>query len=122
MTGHRIPLDLYMADWEALDPGTGNTLVSDLDRKCYRLVIAANAETNTLAAPDKAGMILVLTAYSVATGGTDERIVTSATDISMSGQTTITLATAGDTIMLISVTIGSSILWRIVFNDGCELS
>jgi len=78
----------------------------------------AGGETRTLAAPTYAGQVLVLAMK--ADGG--DCVITAAAAINATGNNTVTMADAGDTLVLVGVEIGAAKLWRVVVNDGCALS
>lgn len=81
-------------------------------------IVTAGAETRTLAIPTHAGQRLIL---SMQTDGGD-CVVTVAAAINMTGNTTITLNDASDSIELVGI-VGSAgaLLWRVVVNNGCTL-
>lgn len=113
MSGHRVLYDLLNAPYEVLDPGAGKALVVDRDRVVFPIKTAA-AETRTLAAPTKAGLMCTI---AFKTDGGDCTI-TVASAFTESGETTITLANAGECITLVSVPNGSSYAWRVVSRQG----
>lgn len=76
------------------------------------------AQTRTLANPAAAGIEL---AISMAVDGGDA-VITSAAAINQTGNNTITMNDAGDTIVLKSVKVASAYRWRVMVNDGCTLS
>lgn len=81
-------------------------------------ITTAGAETRTLAIPGKAGTTLVLS-LDVDGGNC---VVTAAAAINQTGNDTITMADAGDTIVLTAVQVASALVWRVVVNDGCTLT
>ena len=98
------------------DPGaTGAIPVTD-SGTCE--IVTAAAETRTLAAPTYVGQVLSL---CMKTDGGD-CVITVATAINQTGNNTITLNDAGDTILLVGVQNGANKAWRVVVNDGCTLS
>ena len=80
-------------------------------------IVTAAAETRTLAAPSSIGQLLLI---SMKTDGGD-CVITVATGINQTGNTTITLNDAGDTIVLVAIENGANKRWRVVANDGCTL-
>lgn len=86
---------------------------------CCALTSGSGAETRTLADPAKAGLMLALD-HSVDGGGAIT--VTAASAVNQTGNNTIALQDAGDTIVFYSIKIGSAYKWRVVVNDGCTLS
>jgi predicted RecA/RadA family phage recombinase len=81
-------------------------------------IVTATAETRTLAVPSYEGQQLLL--YMKTDGG--DAVITVAAAINQTGNNTITMNDAGDTILLVGIKVGSSLRWRTFFNDGCSLS
>lgn len=81
-------------------------------------IVTAGAETRTLAAPTWVGQELLL---CMKTDGGDA-VITCATAINQTGNNTITMNDAGDSIRFNAIQSGSNIRWRTVYNDGCTLS
>ncbi len=100
------------------DPGTGVAIPVTASGVCP-ITIGAGAETNTLAAPSRIGMLLAITCDVVGAG---TRAITCATTVNQTGNTVMTFAQAGDTILLKSTQIGGALRWRVVSNDGVVLS
>lgn len=122
MSAHKLPGELNNAPFETLDPGTGTAIVVDRWNQIIPLTIAASAtETNTLAAPLKAGQKLTLFAASVGSGG--KRTVTVASAIDAAGGTTLTFNNVDDRATLESVPVGSGTYeWRVVASEGDVVS
>lgn len=120
MSAHNLPTQLNQAPFEVLDPGTGVAIVVDRWNQIIPLTIAASAsETNTLAAPLKAGQRLTIFAASVGSGGT--RTITVASAINQAGDTTLAFANVDDYVVLESVPVGSGVYeWRVVVNEGAN--
>ena len=117
MSSHRLPRDLNIANYEVTDPGTGNPIDVDRWNQVVSLEIGTTAETNTLAAPTKAGQKLTLFAQSVGSGGT--RVVTVASAIDALGTTTLTFTAADQRVVLESVTVADyTYEWRVTKNEG----
>lgn len=76
------------------------------------------AQTRTLANPAAAGIEL---AISLAVDGGDA-VITAAAGVNQTGNNTITMNDAGDTIVLKSVKVGSAYRWLVMVNDGCTLA
>jgi hypothetical protein len=111
VSGHNALKELAEGNWDIKDPGTGNALPRD-QAGIVNIVTGASGETNTLAAPAKPGIILGLT---LKTDGGGDRVVTVASAYDgAGGRTTITLATAGDFIVLISRVHGSGYRWDVL--------
>jgi len=113
MTAHRLPFDGYRAPWLMTDPGASGTITVDRWGAMVPIV-SATTETRTLAVPTKAG--LLCTVLLDDDGGDVTLTVTSG--YNQTGDTTITLDTAGDFVTFISVKIGSNYRWRIAAQEG----
>jgi len=98
------------------DPGDAGAIPVTSSGTCP--IVTAAAETRTLAAPAYAGQVLVL---ALKTDGGD-CVITAAAAVNQTGNNTITLNDAGDTIVLVGVESGASKVWRVVVNDGCTLA
>jgi predicted RecA/RadA family phage recombinase len=98
------------------DPGNAGAIpVTDSG---YVPIVTAGAETRTLAAPLFVGEQLLL---SLAVhGGTV--VITCATFVNITGNNTITMAAAGDSIMLTAIAVGATVRWRVTYLDGATLS
>lgn len=83
------------------------------------LTTGASGETRTLADPGSVGLNLDI---SLDVDGGGDAVVTAATAVNQTGNNTITLNDAGDTISLRSVQVGGSPVWRVVENDGATLT
>lgn len=81
-------------------------------------IVTAAAETRTLAVPTFVGQGLAL---SMKTDGGDA-VITVAAAFNQTGNNTITMNDAGDTIVLVAIQSGSNYRWRVMFNDGCTLA
>lgn len=81
-------------------------------------LVTAGAETRTLAAPSNVGQLLLLS-FKTKVGNC---VVTAAAAINQTGNNTITLDTAADSILLAGIASGANKVWRVVCNDGCTLS
>lgn len=101
---------------EIEDPGDAGAI--PVTKSGYCSIVTAGAETRTLAAPLFAGQRITLT---LKTDGGDA-VVTVATGINQTGNNTVTMNDAGDTLSLVGVEVGSNKRWRTLHNDGCTLS
>ncbi len=81
-------------------------------------IVTTGAQTRTIAAPTFVGQELLV---CMKTDGGD-CVITVATGVNQTGNNTITLNDAGDSIRLNAIQNGSNIRWRVVYNDGCTLS
>ncbi len=98
------------------DPGDGEAIPVANSGHCA--LVTADAETRTLADPSYVGQQLLL---CLDTDGGDCAI-TAASAINQTGNNTITLDDAGDTVLLAAVSVGDAAKWRVVANDGGTLS
>lgn len=81
-------------------------------------ITTAAAETRTIAIPGVAGISIAIS-MDVDAG---DCVITAAAAINQTGNNTITLNDAGDTIVLTAVQKAGTLIWRVVVNDGCTLS
>lgn len=98
------------------DPGDAGAIPITLSGSCQ--ITTAGSETRTLAAPTNVGQMICL--HITTDGGT--AVVTASAAINQTGNTVITMADAGDTIVLVGIQLGAAKVWRVVANDGCALS
>ena len=98
------------------DPGNGAAIPVIRSGVCA--ITTAGAETRTLAIPTADGQIMTL---SMDVDGGDG-VITVASAINQTGNNTITMNDAGDTIVLASIKKAGVRAWRVVVNDGCALS
>lgn len=118
MSGHNAAYELAQTDFDLDDPGNGGNIPSPgINGGVVGLKTAA-AETRTLDAPERSGLIMTL---ALKTDGGD-CVVTASSGVNQTGNNTLTLADAGDEITLRSVPLGSSFVWRVASNDGVALS
>jgi hypothetical protein len=110
MSEHNFLKEFGNADWHIPDPGTAKALPPSRTG-IVNIVTGASGQTNTLAAPVKEGLILGL---NLLTDGGGDRVITVASAYDAAGRTTITLATAGDYIVLMSYKFGSVFRWRVL--------
>lgn len=115
---HRVDSDAFLANHELPDPGTGKAI--PLTRNgTFAIVTGASGETNTLAAPDRAGQII---AFAMKTDGGGDRVITVASAINAAANTIITLNDIGDYVLLQSKPYSTGYRWQVVVNDGATLS
>jgi predicted RecA/RadA family phage recombinase len=81
-------------------------------------IVTTGAQTRTLAAPTYVGQLLEI---SMKTDGGD-CVITCATTINQTGNTTITLNDAGDAVLLVGKANGANKRWSVVSNDGAALA
>ncbi len=81
-------------------------------------IVTAGAETRTLADPTFRGQQISL---CMKTDGGD-CVITAASAINQTGNNTITMNDAGDSLQLVAIQVGNNLRWRVVYNDGCTLS
>lgn len=100
------------------DPGDGGAIPVTRSGNCA-LTSGADAETRTLAIPTKAGQRLSL---SMKVDGGGDIVITVAAAFNQTGNNTITMGDAGDTVILEAVLVAAALVWKIVLNDGAALS
>jgi hypothetical protein len=83
------------------------------------LTTGAAGETRTLAIPTFVGQPIVIS-HDVDGGG--DAVITVAAAFNQTGNNTITMADAGDTVKLEGVQVGGALVWRLIVNDGAALS
>lgn len=120
MSAHNLLYNSYLADHTQSDPGDGGSIQADRDHGLVLLESGSSGETRTLKDPLKAGIMLSI---CLETDGGGNVVVTAETAINQTGNNTITLADAFDTILLLSIPDGSGgYKWKILGNDGAALS
>ena len=98
------------------DPGASGAI--PVTRSGTVAITTAAAETRTIAIPGVAGITIAIS-MDVDVG---DCVITAASAINQTGNNTITLNDAGDTIVLTAVQKAAALVWRVVVNDGCTLS
>jgi len=98
------------------DPGASGAIPVTEVGVCA--VTTAAAETRTLADPAHIGDIVTIT-LDVDGGNC---VITAASGINNTGNNTITMADAGDTLSLIATQVAGDLVWRVLANDGAVLS
>lgn len=83
------------------------------------ITTGAVGETRTLAIPGAAGITLAL---SMDVDGGGDAVITAASAVNQTGNNTITLNDAGDTVVLTAVQVAGALVWRLVVNDGATLA
>lgn len=99
------------------DPGDAGAI--PVTRTGNVAITTAAAETRTLAIPTFNGQRLAISCDVYAVG---DAVITVASAFNQTGNTIITLNTAGDTVELLAVQVASALVWRLVVNDGAALS
>jgi len=122
MTAHRVLQDMAKStELDLLDPGNAGTI--ELDRSMgVCSVVTAASETRKIGSPQRTGVIVTV---CLKTDGGDLAITSAGGEILNSGsgtETTATMADAGDTLTLISVSKGANIVWAVLANHGATLS
>ena len=98
------------------DPGDAGAI--DVQRGGYVNLVTGGAETRTLAAPMWVGQLLQL---NLITDGGD-CVITASAGINQTGNTSLTFADAGDHLKLEGAQTGSTLVWRVIANDGIALA
>lgn len=99
------------------DPGDAGAIPVNEGSGVVNLV-TAGAETRTLAAPLFEGQTLQLNFQT--DGG--NCVVTASAGVNQTGNNTLTIADAGDHMLLQAGRSGASLVWRVVANDGVALT
>jgi len=110
--------ELY-EQYKALVADPGDAAALENAKSASIALTTAAAETRTLADPAARGIQLTISADDVSSG---DAVVTAATAINQTGNNTLTFDAAGETIFLESVTVGGALVWRVVGNDGVDLT
>jgi len=100
------------------DPGDTGAIPVIRSGNCA-LTSGATGETRTVAAPGSVGITLSMS-HDVDGGG--NAVITVATAINQTNNNTITMADAGDVVVLTSVQVGGVPIWRLLVNDGAALT
>ena len=119
MSGNTQLFEELKADHEGTDPGTTKKIRADRDRAVIPIVSGASLETGSLADPEIMGQELTL---CFKTDGGGNRVITADTAINETGNNTLTFSDAGEMIALRAIQDGTSIVWRVMANDGVALS
>jgi hypothetical protein len=98
------------------DPGDGEAI--PVIKSGTVAITTTGAETRTIAIPGLAGIEI---AISMDVDGGD-CVITAASPINQTGNNTITLNDAGDTVVLKAIQKAGALVWRVVVNDGATLS
>lgn len=100
------------------DPGDAGAIPVGRSGSVAITTTEGGGETRTLAIPGKKGITLTIS-FDVDGG---DCVITAAAAINVTGNNTITLDTAGQTIVLVAVQVAGGLVWRVLANDGCSLS
>jgi predicted RecA/RadA family phage recombinase len=98
------------------DPGNAGAIPITGSGVCA--MTSAGAETRTLAAPTYLGQQLAL----ILDTRVGDVVVTCATTVNQTGNNTLTFGAAADACLLVAMSIGGDLRWRIMGNDGVALS
>ena len=99
------------------DPGDAGAI--PVNRSGYCHFTTAAAETRTIGLPAWAGQLIMLVSKSIAAGNC---VITASAAINVTGNTTITLNTTNDTVLLMGMEVAAGTLaWRVIVNDGATL-
>lgn len=121
MSAHRSLSDQLIADPLLIDPGTGQRVVLDRDFAFLSISTGASAQTRIIGTPQRVGQELEI-AMAVDGGGDCAITQQGSLAINQAGNTTVTLNDAGDRVTLVSIRLGTSLVWRIKSSDGVALS
>ena len=98
------------------DPGNAGAIPANLSGNVA--ITTAAAETRTLAIPTIVGLKLVIS-FDVDVG---DAVITVASAVNQAGNAVMTMADAGDIVVLESVQVAGSPVWRLTANDGAALT
>jgi hypothetical protein len=101
---------------EITDPGDAGAI--PVVQSGFCMLTSAGAETRTLAIPTWAGQMLDICCDTYV----GDIAITVASAFDVAGNTVITLGNAGDSIKLVGATIGGTLAWRVLANNGCALT
>jgi hypothetical protein len=124
MSAHNLLQQLFVAEYEVADPGSGVPIVVDRQFQTMALTIAASAsETNTLRAPRRAGLEIAIIAKTVGGGGsrtiTVKDLAGSSDEINKDGDSTLVFDSVDEWAVLRSFPVGSGLYeWRVVASEG----
>lgn len=117
MSRHRVLKDLAYAPYKGKDCGAGGTWTPRLWGE-YLPIVTETAEARTIAQPTRAHM--VCGAVLDVDGGDCTLTITGG--YNADGDTSLTLADAGDFVVLISIEVGTSFYWRILTAEGVNVA
>ena len=100
------------------DPGDGGAIPVTRSGTCALTTTTGGGETRTLAIPTLEGQKLSIS-FDVDGG---DAVITVTGGLNQTGNDTITLADAGDYVLLEGVQVAGALVWRLVANDGGALS
>lgn len=122
MSAHNTLQELHKAEFEVADPGDGAAIAVDRWNMIIPLTIAASGtETNTLAAPLRAGQMLHIMAISV--GGSGYRWITAASAVNQAGNTVMKFDAVDERIKLEAMPVGSGTCeWRVISYEGATFA
>ena len=100
------------------DPGDAGAIPVTASGVCALTTVEGGGETRTLAIPAFVGQQLALTLD--VDGG--DCVVTVAAAVNVTGNNTLTLDNAGETVALVGTQVAGALAWRIAANDGVGLS
>ena len=104
---------------EVADPGDAAAIPVTASAD-IQMTTGAGGETGTLADPTAVGLTLHL---RLTVDGGGDRVITAASGVNAAGNTTLTFADAGDSLVLMSTRDGAATYnWRVVANDGVALA
>ena len=108
----------FLLAQEIDDPGDAGAIPVTKTGVCPITSTEGGGETRTLAIPARVGQQITLTLD--VDGG--DVVVTVAAAVNVTGNNTLTLDNAGETITLIGTEVGGAKVWRVLANDGVGLS
>lgn len=103
---------------EIVDPGDEGAIAPTSSGTVALVTTEGGGETRDLADPEFVGQLLALT---LDTDGGD-CVITAESAVNQNGDNTLTFDNAGETIVLIGVSVGGDPKWRVLSNDGVGLT
>jgi len=112
MSGHNLLQELLQSTYEIADPGDTKTI--GINRQfCIVPIVTAAAETRTLPAPTKPGMICILQGDSITTGCT----ITITGGVNDTSNTVLVITETGQYAVLISVKKSTVYSWSVLYSN-----
>lgn len=109
-------LGLVRPDVLITDPGNAGAI--PVTRSGSVPIVTTAAQTRTLAVPTFIGQMITI--YMQTDGG--DCVLTVTGGMNLAGNTHATFDNVGDSLLLVGVSNGVSLVWRVAQNDGCVLA
>ena len=115
---HNDKADLFASSERIEDPGDANSIYCGAWGAICDLVTGSSGQTRTLLQPIKSGTMVVL---NLKTDGGGDCVITVTGGYNQAGDTSITLADAGDWVAFYSIDVGGSYYWRVLQEEGTNI-